>query len=171
MPRAAKNKGSAQAKHNPAIIRKTLEAAEQELGGNGVANMAPSGAPEITHDNVIVADRMPSTDKAELLQFMAEKCRVQILNVSDEQADPNFTIAVNGEKFHFFRDQEYTIPRYVVEGLARAKPVGYKNEEFTMQDGTKSVRWPKRAGLRYPFAVIGDTERGKTWLQGVLRQE
>jgi len=148
------------------------EAPEQDLGGDGVATMETTGDAKMEHADIVPAQSLDrfAKEKLEMLQFMAEPVKVHIHDVSETNADPNFSIGVNGRNYYFFRGEEKTVPRFVVEGLARAKPVGYRNEPFKMQDGSDSVRWPKRAGLRYSFATIGDSPKGNAWLKSVLAQ-
>lgn len=157
----------------PASIRKETDGAaiaEQ----SGIATMKENkGAP---HIELEVRGVEPvahiSRQKAAMEAFLHEKVKVQIQDVDDPQADPRFVIAVNGRKQIFERGREYLVPRYIVEGLARAKPIGYKNEEYTKQDGVRDVRWPAKRGLRYPFSVMEDPsgERGREWLRNVLKQ-
>lgn len=157
---------------NTIIPQGITEAPEHDLGGNGVATMATTGDAEIQHSDIAIAESLDrfATEKLEMLKFMAEPVLVHIHDVSEPNADPNFFVGVNGRNYYFFRGEEKTVPRFVVEGLARAKPVGYRNEPFKMQDGSDSVRWPKRAGLRYSFATIGDSPKGNAWLKSILAQ-
>lgn len=149
-----------------------VEAPEQALGGDGVATMETTGDAKIEHSDIQVASSLDqfAKEKLDMLKFMSEPVKVHIHDVSESQADPNFSIGVNGRNYYFFRGEEKTVPRFVVEGLARAKPVGFRNETFKMNDGSDSVRWPKRAGLRYSFATIGDSQKGNAWLKSVLAQ-
>jgi hypothetical protein len=103
--------------------------------------------------------------------FMKEPVRVLINDTSERHADPVIEISVNGNKAIFVRGQEKVVPRFIVEGLARAKPVAFKNEEYTDPRGIRAVRNPGSSGLRYPFSVVADRNPlGKRWLKSILAQ-
>lgn len=165
----------------PASIRKELDAAPHAQT-SGEATMVEKGPerepvikvtePQLEPGLIEVLPRGKKKSEAHLkmLQFMREPVTVHIHETSDKNADPRFIIGVNGRNQTFVRGKEYTVPRYVVEGLARAKPVAFKNEEFFKPDGERAVRWPSVRGTRYPFSVIGDSDRGNAWLKQVLRQ-
>lgn len=111
-------------------------------------------------------------DKAAELAFMNERLTISIQEVSDEDADKVVCVWVNGRAFAFNRGQEYEgIPRYVVYGLAKARPFSYRNEEYTKPNGEFAVRYPRSRGIRYPFSVIYDPNpRGSSWLQRALAE-
>lgn len=103
--------------------------------------------------------------------FMRDKLLVKILDTHEKNADPRFFVSVNGQSVVFVRGQQKWVPRYIVEGLARAKPIAYGNEEYTTQEGIRAVRHPKQIGLRYPFTVLSDPHpRGADWLAHVIAQ-
>lgn len=103
--------------------------------------------------------------KADETMFMEEMVKVHISEVGDEHADPCLVVWVNGKGLQFWRGMDYIIPRKYVNVMAEAKPVHYKNEEYTAADGTRGVRWPGKRGLRYPFEVVDDSQRGRLWLK------
>ena len=112
-------------------------------------------------------------DKEAMIKFMAEPVTIVMHETSDRDGDTNFFVGVNGFKKVFFRDgvTEYTVPRYIVEGLARARPVHYDNQEFTKSDGERATRWPSRRGVRYPFRVVTDMNpSGADWLAAIFRE-
>lgn len=112
-----------------------------------------------------------NTAKLEALRFMQEMVTVDILESSNEGDDESFIIEVNEKKVVFRRGERKTVPRWAVEGLARAKPIGYSNQEYYKPDGTRDIRWPSRRGERYPFAVFHDPNPdGPRWLQQVRAQ-
>lgn len=148
-------------------FQNSVDAQEQDLG-------RPQ---DIEHDFVL---ETPDTDdinspafkaKQDHEMFMKEKVTISIGTTNDKFADKIFNISVNGTPFTFIRGNEYTVPRYVVEGLCRCKPIHYDNEEYVDTDGTKKVRQPSSTGLRYDFSVIEDRNpRGRAWLRSVLAQ-
>lgn len=157
----------------PVSIRKELDAGPhaQASGLAEIRQNKDEPQIELTTTEVEPVARI-SKQKLEMLAFMREPVTVHIHESSDQQADPHFMIAVNGRKQIFSRGREYTVPRYIVEGLARAKPVGFRNEEYFKPDGERSVRWPSTRGLRYPFSAVKDPsgDKGAAWLKIVLKQ-
>lgn len=109
--------------------------------------------------------------KAEVEAFMAEPVKVRILTTSERDAPQTFDISVNGMPQIFQRGLTYVVPRYFVEGLARAKPMTFENEEYRLPDNTQAVRYPSNRGLRYQFDVVEDRNPfGEAWLNMVLNQ-
>ena len=109
--------------------------------------------------------------KARALAFMNEMITVDILPSHSENDDEYFVVEVNERKVVFHRGDRQTVPRWAIEGLARAKPAGYGNVEYYKPDGTRDIKWPKRVGERYPFAVFHDPNPdGPRWLQQVRAQ-
>jgi hypothetical protein len=158
--------------NNPVEIRKTFEPMEQNLGEDYVRE-----ASEVDGEAVIETPSNVNPNSAEFqhktasLAFMEEPVQVHIHDTSEKNADPVFDISVNGKKKTFVRGQEYTVKRKFVEGLARAKPVSFGNEEYTKPSGERAVRWPSHRGLRYGFSVVrDDNPRGKAWLKDILAQ-
>lgn len=129
--------------------------------------------PKMIHPEFEVCPSLDAEKKAKLdaLTFMAEMVTVDILSSHDENEDEAFIIEVNENKVVFRRGERKTVPRWAVEGLARAKPIGYSNQEYYKADGTRDIRWPSRRGERYPFAVFHDPNPdGPRWLQQVRAQ-
>ena len=118
----------------------------------------------------VVQDIDPKTLQA--IAFYEQMCVVYVADTSEKNADPVFTIGVNGINYMFIRGRRYRLPRYVVEGLARAKPISYKNEEYTTPDGRRDYRYPSKTGVRYNFNVEEDPSGavGEMWLRNVLAQ-
>lgn len=140
--------------------------ADQKLG-NAQDN------PKLIHPEFEVSPSLDAEKKAKLdkLKFMNEMVTVDILAAGRDEDDEVFVIEVNENKCVFRRNERKTVPRYIVEGLARAKPIGYSNEEYYKPDGTRDIRWPTRRGERYPFAVFHDPNPdGARWLQQVRAQ-
>ena len=161
---------ASKAKDNPVISNNYLESQEQDLGAEGAASFG-----ENSDDSVI---ERPSENETE--NFTSEKHRdiafngeiltVQIHETSDKDADQVFEIIVNGQSEIFRRGETKRVRRIFVEGLARAKPINYGNEEYMGSDGMKHVRYPTHKGLRYPFALVNPTPRDSAWLQSILAQ-
>lgn len=162
----------------PVKIRKTVDAAAiaesshtATMPSSGPADEMPvlsKGEQQIVEP---VAGQIVSPEQAARLAFMRERVLIRIAETSEEQADPRFIVAVNGRAMVMERGGQYNVPRYYLENLARAKPIGYRNEEFFLPNGERSVRWPAKRGLRYPFDVLEDTPKGRAWLTQVLKEK
>ena len=149
----------------PVVIRKETAAPAEQVDA-GVATPGEGAEINLTVREIEVPHmKHVSKEKLERLRFFAEKVKIVIHDTAEEQADPRFSVWVNGREWIFVRGLEYTVPRYVVEGLCRAKPVGFTNQEYVKEDGTRSVRWPTKTGLRYGFSVVEDSEKGREWLK------
>ncbi|WP_156899718.1 hypothetical protein [Marinobacterium litorale] len=163
----------AQAHSSFAIIQdlqKRFEVMEQQIGQDGVAHFDDSDLVRVegrTMDDPLMKQ------KADMLKFMEEPVTIYIHDVSEDQADPGFPIFVNGECEIFRRDEERTVKRKFVEGLARAKKTGYSNQlKVDPETGVQEYVWPSKTGLRYPFNVVHDgNPNGASWLKSVLRQQ
>lgn len=162
------------AKDVPVIVHKPFEAMDQDLGTAEPAQFTEQAG--TSSEATLITPRPEHfsdpahQEKLLNLAFMNEMVTVYIQDTSEKNADPVFEIQVNGEKEFFIRGQTKTVKRYFVEGLARAKPVSYKNEEYTTPEGIRAVRWPSNRGLRYGFNTVNDTPRGNAWLKSVLAQ-
>jgi len=168
---------STDAQHHPVHIRTpVVSAMEEQIGQDGTAHFDRDIGDGREEPNLIEPAAQPvdhprMAEKIEKLAFDKQILRVRIGTTSDEDADLVFDVAVNGRRHFFVRGEEYDVPRMFVEVLARAKPVGYRNEEYTDHDGVRKVRYPKRTGLRYPFDVLHDPDpRGAAWLKGILAE-
>ncbi len=152
--------------NNPVVVRKHTEADEQELGAT--ADIGESLIEDGRFGNV---DMPEFKEKAKSLAFMNEPVTVAIHESSGQHDDKIFDVSVNGRAMTFVRGEEYIVQRKFIEGLARAKPIHYENQEYVDTDGVRKVRHPSRKGLRYPFAVVKDDNPiGRQWLKVVLAQ-
>jgi len=157
------------ASSNPVLKSGATDTQEMQVGQDGVASFEDD---ELVHVEQRTLDDPAMLAKLQTEQFMNEPVKVHILDVAEEHADVGFTVWVNGDPMTFIRNNEYTVKRKFVEGLARAKKTSYGNAlRVDQQTGLQSYVWPSKTGLRYPFAVVEDKNpRGKTWLEAVLRQ-
>lgn len=153
--------------------KKPIEPLEEQIGQDGDVTIEEDtgGDAILVKPNQEPVDSMAAKEKFANLKFMEDKITIHIHDTAEKDADPRFEVAVNGRGFVFERGKQYTVPRYIVEGLARAKPVHFRNQEYTDEDGVKGVKWPSSTGLRYGFSVIQDPHpRGGDWLKSVLAQ-
>lgn len=153
--------------------RKIFEPAEHDPNEYSMAEPVAVGDDAVIEKSrPIDVDSPEFKKKAETEAFMREKLHIVIHQTSEKNADQVFDISVNGKSMVFRRGHEYeAVPRMFVEGLARAKPVNYENEEYTDVKGVRAVRHPGRRGLRYGFSVIRDPNpKGQAWLKKVLAE-
>ena len=69
------------------------------------------------------------------------------------------------------RGEEKTVPRYVVDRMARLKPVGYSHKEVVNSQGIKDVVYTPHVGLKYDFSVVRDpSPHGDSWLRSALAE-
>ena len=153
------------------ILRKHIDADDQDLGQTGPATMSLTGGAEIDNPQIKIVREVDS-EKEAMEKFMREPVTVHVHESADENAQRVIGVWVNGRQEIFERGKEKTVKRMFVDGLARAKPANYSNEEYVMSDGvTRNVRWPKHRGLRFSFSVVQDRNpRGADWLRSVLRE-
>lgn len=163
---------STDARDTPVSLSKPqLSTDDEQIGQDGVVT-GEDGSAEIARVKAETIDTPGFREKAANLEFNNEPVRIRILDTSEPNAQQVFQINVNGPPDWLFeRGKEYTIPRYVLETIARAKPVNYRNEEYIDDDGILKVRWPSRTGARVPFDVIEDKNpMGRAWLRSILAQ-
>lgn len=151
------------------MLQKRLEAMEQQIGQDGTARFEDD---ELIKVATSTLDDPAMMAKVSTLAFMEEPVMVEIQEVSEDQADPGFPIFVNGQVELFRRGERKVVKRKFVEGLARAKKTGYRNQ-LVVDPITReqTYEYPSKTGLRYPFSVVEDKNpRGADWLKAVLRQ-
>jgi hypothetical protein len=151
--------------------KKVLDATEQKIGQDSVITMEPTGPAAVDIPVVEAVDGPDAMKQIEELAFMEELVDVTVLDTEDKYASKVVTIGVNGRNQNFVRGQSVTVKRKYLEGLARAKPVSLRNEEFLNNDGDKQFRYPTSTGLRYGFTLDrDDNPRGREWLKKVLKE-
>lgn len=150
----------------------SMDPAEHDKNEYGMVELVTgaSGEAEVVRSQYADVDSPEFRQKADREAFLHEMVEIEIQDSPDRQADPRFGVWVNGKPFVFHRGERRKVPRFVVETLARARPVHYGNEEYMNDKAERAVRNPTRRGLRYPFAVIQDSERGREWLRGIASQ-
>lgn len=171
---ASKKKPSTDAKNQPTGFTKTTEPMEMDQG----TPEQPEFSTDDSGDQVIEipsntdVDSPPFKAKADYEKFMADPVKIKIHTTSEKHADKKFMIKVNGKAARFVRGEVATVPRYIVEGLCRAKPISYENEEYINSQGDKDYRYIPSTGLRYGFSVLEDPRGsyGDAWLENLLQQ-
>lgn len=142
-----------------------------ETASPGVAEFADDGELQTIVTTDATLDDPIMQDKLNRLAFDKEIVEIHIAETNEEQADPRIEVGVNGQQFVMLRGNNYKVPRYVVEGLCRAKPFAYANQEYTTDEGVRKVRYRQSMGVRYPFSVINDPNPlGGPWLAKLLSE-
>lgn len=164
MPRGYPN-----AKNNPVILNPTVETAEMPIEQAEPRLMRSAGPAEKALDEpkmVVTVDRPLDPEKTEMLAFMAEMVTVRVGTTADKNAEQVFEVNVNGRPYLFRRGIETTVPRYVVDRMARTKLGSITQKEVVNNEGDKDYLHVNQDVLRYDFAVTrDDNPRGKEWLQ------
>lgn len=166
---------SKNAEFTPAITRRPgqFEPMEQQIGVDDAPECVEDrhGEAVIQRVRVTDVDDPEFTEKQANMAFMNELVTVFIHSTNEKNADQVFDVAVNGMSCLFRRNETKTVKRLFVEGLARAKPATFDNQEYTDTDGVRKFRYPVHNGLRYPFSIVEDRNpMGPRWLAHVLAQ-
>ena len=154
----------------PVSLSSGIDTGDLQIGpGDGDVTMSQAGKME--HPDIQVETKPLNHEKAAELAFMEELMTVRVADTTDPEEGVCISVWNWGRHQLFIRGQDVTCKRKFVEVLARAKPTSYANVEFTESDGSRSIKWPKRTGARYPFQVVrDDNPRGPEWLRRVLMQ-
>jgi len=153
--------------------RKEISAAEQQVGQAEVVTMKTTGPAKLERSVIEIPEGPVTKSFADALKEGEEILTVVVHTTTDKHAEPAPYFWNNGKRYIFPRGFEVKVPRKVVEQLARCKETGFKNEEFTDNDGSRAVRWPAQTGLRYPFSVTHDPNPrlGDAWLKKILAEK
>jgi len=152
------------------VKRKVLDTNDHEIGQAGVVTMSSTGEALLEKPEIQVVDGPRGMEKAKILAFMDETVMVEVATTTDK-FEPQFVQLWNDGRIQVIpRGIPTPVKRKYIEVLARMKTDTFRNEEFRDMDGNNAVRYPKTTGLRYPFAVIDDSEAGRKWLRGILAE-
>lgn len=163
MPRGIPN-----AKNTPVITSKTIETAEQPIGRTertAPTKDNPVGEPKL----VAVAERLPDQEKLANLAFFAEPVTIRIATSTDKNAEQIFELNLGGKPYLFRRGETKTVPRFVVDHMARMKTTSYIDQEVFNAEGIKQVLHVPHTALKYDFAMVkDDNPMGEHWLKATL---
>ena len=155
------------AKNRPVVVRKMTESQEQKVGQDGVREFNDKN--ELPHVQVVPPGGK-SKKWMEDMAFANEMVTVMVHESTDKNAHPFPEVIVNGRVQRFVRGNEQQVRRCFVEKLARLKKTTYDNQKTKDVNNEDVYRYPSHTALEYPFVVIGDSERGKQWLKGILAE-
>lgn len=131
-------------------------------------------SPRLITTNATESEVVRLKNKEDEMEFQKQILFVEILPTQEKNPVRAFEISVNGERYVLQHDCKYKMPRYAVEGLMRARPVNYRNEEYLDDQGDRAVRHPASRSLRFPFRINYDPagqERSVQWQRSVMRQQ
>lgn len=111
----------------------------------------------------------PYTDVS-MEAFMHEPVMINIYPDGTQGALEVVVITVNGINQAIIRGKDQVVKRKYVEALARSRITNYQ-QEVADPSRPESIQMKPIAALTYPFTVREDRNpRGKSWLEGILRQ-
>jgi hypothetical protein len=170
MPRGIPNTPS-NASVNPVIMNNAIDSQDLEIGQHGERILSSTGPADKALAPIVAAevDKPINQEKMAMLAFMAEPITIRIATSTDPNAEQVFEINVNGRNELFRRGETKTVPRYIVDRLARMKITGYTQRELMNAEGIKDIAYDAHTGLKYDFAVVSDSHpRGADWLRHTL---
>jgi hypothetical protein len=164
-----------QAKNNPVIVNKTIESGDTTPGQSEPRVLRSEGDAAKAldpNDSVIqVTDRVGDPEKAMMLAFMNELIDVRLATSTDKNAEQVVEIGVNGRVELLRRGEVKTVPRFIVDRLARCKVTTYQQTEVVNAEGIKQIVNTPITGLRYDFSVTCDpSPYAEAWLKSVLAE-
>lgn len=167
MPRSsAVAKEAPQGRTQPIRNRRAVEAAEQTVGQDRPRDLPAKGKSRLEARHIEPVEHV-SSEKLAMLAFMEEVVTVVVHDSTNPQDERIVEVWNDGIPQRFIRGQEQQVKRKYVEVLARAKQEGYSQEELPNKEGYRNI---PHTALRYPFAVVGDSDKGKAWLKRVLAE-
>lgn len=174
MPRGTPN-ASTEAKNNPVVIPKRIESGDTPPAQSEERVMKSTGdASEALapNDRVIqVVEHVGDPEKAAMLAFMNERIDVRLATSTDKNAEQVVEICVNGHLEALRRGVTKTVPRFIVDRLARVKITGYQQKEVINSEGIRQYVHQPVTGLRYDFSVTNDpSPYADAWLKSILAE-
>lgn len=150
-------------------------ASDHEIGQGQTRMLSSTGdAADALEGNVIerVGEHALDSEHTQMLAFMAEPVSVRIGVTTDPNAEQIFEININGKAYLFRRGETKTVPRFVVDRLARMKETRFAQKEVTDNDGVRSYANVPMTAIKYDFAITGDANPlGASWLAHVLAEQ
>lgn len=121
-----------------------------------------------TNPEIVVVEGADAVAYADQLAFMNEKVEVMILESYDEKDTTRLVrLGVNGKKYNFLRGVWTTVPRYVLEMLARLKKESWTFSYKKNADGSTSDKDQMHRILRYPHQFRDKNPKGLAWYDSI----
>lgn len=155
----------------PRTARKAVEPMEEDIGQNQPRILKSAGPAKqaLSSQHIELVDRPVDPEKLAMLAFMEEMVTVYIHPTTNEQDEQVFEIYNNGDKVLFRRNEEKTVKRKFVYGLAKSRTTNYTQQEVINAEGVRDYKYFPHTGLRYPFSPRqDDNPRGADWLRATL---
>lgn len=151
--------------------QKAREIDATEVQSKGAREMPASGAAMLTDLEIdIIQDGPKFASKAEELAFMDEAVEIIVHRGASKNPEPIVQLACNGRNQFILRNRRQTVKRRYIEVLCNAREITYLQEEYMAENGERRIRNIPQHGLRYPFTVTRDTDRGAAWLEKKLAE-
>ena len=123
---------------------------------------------EIPESEIIPVEGKGAMAYAVLLAFMAEPVQVLILESNDTNDTTRLvTIGINGKQHHILRGKWATVPRYVLEVLAKSKKEAWNFSYRKNGDGSTSDTNQMHRMLRYPHQFKDKNPKGLAWYDSI----
>lgn len=150
---------------------KNTDKAAVEVRSARARNMSASGpaAEAIEPSEIeIVTDGPGFKNKADALAFMNEEVEIIVHAAAEKNAEWIIKLGNGGRDQWVMRNRRQTVKRKYVEVLCNSRQTFFTQEEYLDGNGDKAIRNIQHTGLRYPFTVTRDTDRGIAWLETKL---
>jgi hypothetical protein len=172
--KAPAQRATRMAKNAPVISTKSVEPMEMLQAKEEPRTLLSTGPAEKAFaEPVLVQAETKRQDQEKLatMKFMNDMLKIHIHSTTNKNDESVFEFIVNGKVFFFHRNETKTVPRYVVDRMARCRPTTFTDHEVINKDGVKDIMYTPHTALRYPFSVIEDPHpRGREWLEATMME-
>jgi len=123
---------------------------------------------EVPESEIIALEGAGAMAYVDELAFMNEKVEVLILDSQNNNDTTRLVpIGVNGKQYHLLRGQWSTVPRFVLEILAKAKKESWNFAYKKNPDGSTSDTNQMHRALRYPHQFKDNNPKGMAWYDSI----
>jgi hypothetical protein len=125
--------------------------------------------PLLTPDSEIIAiEGAGAMAYAEQLAFMAEKVQVLVMDSQNNNDSTRLVpIGVNGKMYNLLRGEWSTVPRFILEILAKTKKEAWNFAYKKNGDGSTSDTNRMHRVLRYPHQFKDANPKGMKWYDSI----
>ena len=153
----------------PTLDKTKINTNENTDGVKAADSIRHEDSPLIVEEGEIIAvEGQGAMAYADELAFMSEKVQVLIMDSNN----PNDTtrlcpIGVNGKMYNLLRGEWSTVPRYVLEILAKTKKESWNFAYKKNIDGSTSDTNQMHRALRYPHQFKDVNPKGMAWYDSI----
>ena len=123
---------------------------------------------KVPESDIVPVQGAGAMKHAELLAFMAEPVEVLILDSHDPNDSARLVrLACNGKWYNMLRGQWTTVPRFILEDLARTKRESWGFSYKKNNDGSTSDTNQMHRSLRYPHQFKDKNPKGLAWYDSI----